>query len=212
MTLTRNLMAGLLGVALFAGAAKANLITNGDFETGDLTGWTTFTTGNGTIGTPTVVMFDTTGSGASNSAQFDVGQVISTSALEGGGISQMIALGTASSDVNIWVDIASDQPTSDTNAGGGLFQLLFNGAVVDSHEFGEIIGPTTERDSLHAVVSAAAGTHTVAIRMTRRFTTSGRTPFQYLDNVVVAVPEPGTLALFGLGLAGLGLARRRRVS
>ena len=34
----------------------------------------------------------------------------------------------------------------------------------------------------------------------------------YLVRNSVDVPEPGTLALFGLGLAGLGFARRRRVT
>ena len=60
-----------LAVTLVASAAP---VPNGDFETGDLTGWTTFTTTNGTIGTPAVVPFDTTGSGASNAAEFNVGR------------------------------------------------------------------------------------------------------------------------------------------
>lgn len=37
----------------------------------------------------------------------------------------------------------------------------------------------------------------------------------YMDNALVnvaSVPEPGTLALFGLGLAGLGFARRRKAA
>ena len=33
-----------------------------------------------------------------------------------------------------------------------------------------------------------------------------------LDNLAVATPEPGTLALLGLGLAGLGFTRRRRAA
>jgi hypothetical protein len=73
-----------LAVTLVASAAP---VVNGDFETGDLTGWTTFTTANGTIGTPAVVSFDTTGTGASNAAKFNVGrQVLGSGAPEGGGI------------------------------------------------------------------------------------------------------------------------------
>ena len=47
----------------------------GDSRTRSLAPWTTFTTANGTIDGGDVQMFDTTGSGASYAAHFNVGEV-----------------------------------------------------------------------------------------------------------------------------------------
>ena len=71
-------------------ARADNIVTNGDFGTGTLAGWSVFTTPNGRngAGLPDVVPFNTTGAGATNSAQFNVGNVIASGTQQGSGISQ----------------------------------------------------------------------------------------------------------------------------
>ena len=77
-----------------ATSANAELILNGNFSTGDFTGWSLFTTANGTIGSnpdPRVTSFDVTGSGSQNAAEFQVGQInFDFGHQEGGGLTQSI--------------------------------------------------------------------------------------------------------------------------
>src|SRR5580658_6396126 len=86
---------GLLGSLLLTIpiVANANLISNGNFATSDLTDWSPFVTANGTndpSGLPNAVSFNTSGFEASNTAKFDVGEVSADGTKQGGGIFQTI--------------------------------------------------------------------------------------------------------------------------
>lgn len=201
--------AALAATLWFPALAQAMLI-NGDFETGDLSGWTTFTTANGTLGNGgAVTLFDTTGGGASLAATFNVGQVSFVDGVPaGGGIFQSVAL--AAGNYTLSADIAAFNAPS-TNASGGIFDLLFDNVVVDTLDFGIING--TERGLLASLVNVTAGVHEVRLRMQRPFLRDTNTPYQYLDNIVLrgdtpTVPAPATLALVALGL----LCLRRRTA
>lgn len=165
------------------------LLTNGDFETGDLSGWTTYTTQNGTIGQPVAVQFDVDGDGSSSeSARFLVGQQsFQPNVHWGGGIFQTFV--SSGGDVEFSADIAARDPDSVGNISGGQFSLIVDGVTVDQHDFGGIGGFMTERSTLSATVNLSAGTHEVRFLMTRPFLArQGGTPFQYLDDIS-AIPS-----------------------
>jgi hypothetical protein len=185
-------VSALLAVAaaalVAAGASSAaTSVVNGGFDTGDLTGWTTFVTGNGAIDPNGVASFDTTGGGASNAAFFSVGEVVFTGAEEGGGISQTVTV--AAGVYAFTADIAVHVDLDESNFDCGTFSLLVDGVAVATHAFGgaptTCIGGNTYRSSLAAAVPLTAGSHQLRVLITRHF----RQPpglTQYVDNVALA--------------------------
>jgi hypothetical protein len=207
-------------VLAMARDSQAQLV-NGDFETGDFTGWVLYTTPDGGLGDPQVVPFDTAGTGTpSFSAQFEVGQTsgqIGGGPSQGGGILQHVTLG--SGQLVIHLDIAAESVA--VNGDGGTFRLLLDGLLVDSYAFGGIgiMGeygsvPETKRSALSFSGAVEAGTHEIAIEIIRvGGNLPGVTPYEYLDNIVLsgtAVPEPSAPLFAAMGLVALAVEVRRR--
>jgi hypothetical protein len=208
------LVALIAAMLVVAGPARSNLLLNSGFETGDLSDWTTFTTTNGTIGTPTVIVFDTKGTGPSRSAEFVVGQVLASGSLpRGGGIVQSFAM-PADDNLTISVDAASAGSAISGNVDGGVVRILLDGFTVVSHDFGAIAMNAVERVGLHITLPLTAGMHTVGVEMLRRFVTNDGSPRLYLDNIraltdAQLLGAPGGWPAFAGLVAGLWWLRRK---
>ena len=190
--------------------SNAAVITNGDFETADLSCWSSFVTANG-VASPRVSPFSVNGQATTYAAQFQVGENVYTGLQEGGGISQMFSV--SQGVFNISAGIAS-QSSGFANVEAGIFSLILDGVVVNSFDLGEVDVNEITRGTLTYSGMLTEGVHELAILATRSFRGSSITPFQYIDDIQVqaaaeAIPEPATVGLFAIGLFGLVSFKRR---
>jgi hypothetical protein len=183
--ITLTIMAFFFGIQ--AGRAKADLVVNGGFQTGDFTGWTQ--SGDTTF---SFVVSDTAARTVGGSYA-----VVGTSALGyPGSISQAIntTAGQAYA-VSFW--LANDMP------GINDFKALWNGVTGKLH----LVNANALDWTQYQYTGIASG----AVTPISFSFQNDSSAFKFTDVKAAPVPIPGALLLFGPGLAGLAAIRKKLI-
>ena len=216
-----------MGITLFAGTAQAalqNVVVNGDFESGDLTGWISFNNDGSTA-----AISDNSTIAPGNTGSF-AGQMLAPA----GGFPilkvERLAEGllTGGAAVTVSYDVYSPLQTVDKNLGDFVGQVVFvaelftertgdNGAVNEILQSAPVwITPEWQRYTFNTNLAADAGG---GVSLLFKADCGANTNCAFdarIDNVsivtdVSAVPVPAAVWLFGSGLLGLvGVARRKK--
>ena len=188
----------------------SNLLNNGSFQAGDFRNWSLDATANGTagIGFPIVTVWPL---GGSNAAQYEVGQVSFISGdFEGAMLLQRFATSDGTLDLTFnWAAMGAGMRS---NADAGLFQLVLDGAVLNSFDVGHIAPTELLHGTLTGTASVTAGVHLFEIDILRPFQSGqGTTPYQFVTGASVSeVSEPSSLLLLGSASVGMvGILRRK---
>ncbi len=209
----------LLSIGMTASAAQAVTLSNSDFSVPGAAGWSIGLTSAGQNTLPQVSqVFDVDLNGPSAAAAFRPGSSAmgSYNGVTGTQSFSISAAGTYS----FGLDVASKfggqftGPIPQSNFDGGLVQLIVDGILIDSWDFGQILYDAVERTRLMGSTTLAAGTYNFTFRLLRNFNASATSPTLYVDNASIsgpaAVPLPASLPLLLAGLAGIFALRSRR--
>lgn len=178
----------------------AEVLMSTDFESGTLSGWTVFSTSNGSLGErgfPAVALCDQGNSvSPSYCLQIQVGQLHFAPAhdvQQGGGIGLTTTTESGFIQLSARVGVTYHSPDYKRNLSGGLFEWVVDDHVIADLDVGPMEDGGTVQHQFIGKAPVAAGRHAIQLRVTRPFQSgAGKpAPVQFVDDVMVELlPQP----------------------